>query len=125
MNCLYHSVDNLFVFIMLFDYFKVPLQYQARVLTWGIIGAVAMRGVMIGLGVAAVQRFRGIILAFAVSVLARASEPCEWVNVCQGILIASAVKLLKEDDSEEDLENNFVMKISRASTLDHTHVMRA
>ena len=50
------SVDNIFVFIMLFEYFKVPLEYQSRALTWGIIGAVAMRGVMIFVGVAAIQR---------------------------------------------------------------------
>ena len=50
------SIDNLFVFLMLFKYFKVPLQYQNRVLTWGIIGAVIMRGVMIFVGVAAIKR---------------------------------------------------------------------
>ena len=45
------SVDNLFVFIMLFDYFRVPREFQGRVLNWGILGAVAMRGVMIIAGV--------------------------------------------------------------------------
>ncbi len=44
------SIDNLFVFIMLFDYFKVPLKYQSGVLFWGIFGAVLMRGVMIFIG---------------------------------------------------------------------------
>ena len=53
------SVDNLFVFIMLFDYFRVPREFQGRVLNWGILGAVAMRGVMIIAGVAAVQSPRG------------------------------------------------------------------
>ena len=46
------SVDNLFVFVLLFDYFKVPAAYQMRVLNWGIIGAVIFRGIFVGLGAA-------------------------------------------------------------------------
>lgn len=88
------SVDNLFVFIMLFNYFKVPLEFQNRVLSWGIIGAILMRGVMITVGVAALQKFQWIILIFA------------------GILIVSAYKLLQEDDDEEDLSNNMILKCS-------------
>lgn len=41
------SVDNLFVFVVLFEYFKVPTEYQDRVLTWGIIGAMVMRAIMV------------------------------------------------------------------------------
>jgi tellurite resistance protein TerC len=89
------SVDNLFVFLMLFDYFKVPMEFQGRVLTWGIIGAVTMRGFMIVVGVAAVQRFRWIILVFA------------------AILLLSSVKLLLDDDSPEDLSSNTVMRLSK------------
>ena len=59
---------------------QVPLEFQGRVLTWGIIGAVVMRGFMIVVGVAAVQRFRGVILLFA------------------AILLVSAVKLFFESD---------------------------
>ena len=51
------SVDNIFVFIMIFSYFKVPAIYQHRVLLWGILGALAMRGAMIALGVQLVTRF--------------------------------------------------------------------
>ena len=53
--CRGHSqkgVDNLFVFLMTFDYFQVPMEHQGRVLTWGIAGAILMRGVMIAFGVA-------------------------------------------------------------------------
>ena len=64
------------MFIMLFDYFRVPREFQGRVLNWGILGAVAMRGVMIIAGVAAVQKFRWMTLLFA------------------GILFLSAIKLL-------------------------------
>jgi hypothetical protein len=58
------SVDNIFVFIMLFDYFRVPLELQNRVLSWGIIGAVVLRGLMISVGVAAIQKFKSVILFF-------------------------------------------------------------
>lgn len=86
------SVDNLFVFILLFEYFQVPPELQNRALTWGIIGAVAMRGVMISVGVAAVRRFRSVTLIFA------------------AILLASSVKLLTEEDDEVE---NVVVKIAR------------
>jgi tellurite resistance protein TerC len=89
------SVDNLFVFLMLFQYFQVPLEHQGRVLTWGIFGAVAMRGVMIIAGVAAVQRFRSVILIFA------------------AILLVSAVKLFFETDEAEELSNNLILRISK------------
>jgi len=89
------SVDNLFVFIMLFEYFKVPPAYQGRVLTWGIIGAVSMRAVMIVVGVAAIQKFRGVILAFA------------------AILLVSSIKLLTEKEEEGDLSDNLILKISK------------
>jgi tellurite resistance protein TerC len=49
------SVDNLFVFLMLFEYFHVPDEYTERVLRWGIISALILRGFMIAIGVAVVQ----------------------------------------------------------------------
>eukprot|EP00752_Nemacystus_decipiens_P011967 g10608.t1 len=92
------SVDNLFIFIMLFDYFKVPSRFQSRVLNWGIIGAVSMRAIMIVVGVAAIQRFRSVMLVFA------------------GILVVSSVKLLMEGAEEEHdsaaLEGNMVLRIA-------------
>lgn len=88
------SVDNLFVFIMLFNYFKVPAQYQDQVLTWGIIGAVIMRGVMILLGIQMIQKFQVITLIFA------------------AILLISAYKLLTDNSDEEALSDNYVLKMS-------------
>lgn len=88
------SVDNLFVFLMLFNYFKVPPQHQDRVLTWGIIGAVLMRGIMIVLGIQMIERFQIITLIFA------------------GILLVSAYKLLTDNSEEEDLSDNYILKIS-------------
>mmetsp|Transcript_22483 Transcript_22483/g.69639 ORF Transcript_22483/g.69639 Transcript_22483/m.69639 type:complete len:363 (-) Transcript_22483:402-1490(-) len=89
------SVDNLFVFLMLFAYFKVPMAHQGRVLTWGIVGAVLMRGFMIAVGVAAVENFRWMILVFA------------------AVLIYSSVKMLQEEEEEEDLSQNYIIRMSK------------
>ena len=89
------SVDNLFVFLMLFEYFKVPMKFQDRVLSWGIIGAVVLRGGMILLGVAVVHKFRSITLLFA------------------AILLVSAYTLLVSTDQDEDLSKNTVVRISK------------
>ena len=58
------SVDNIFIFVLLFSYFRVPAEYQHRVLFWGILGALIMRGVMILLGAALIERFEWIIYIF-------------------------------------------------------------
>ncbi len=74
------SVDNLFVFVLVFSYFDLPLRYQHRVLFWGIVGAVVMRGIFIVLGVALMARFHWVIYPFA------------------GLLFLSAVRLLREKE---------------------------
>ena len=58
------SVDNLFVFLVIFSYFKVPAKYQHKVLFWGILGALVMRGALILVGVALIERFHWIIYVF-------------------------------------------------------------
>jgi tellurite resistance protein TerC len=58
------SVDNLFVFLLIFSYFRVPPKYQHRVLYWGVLGALVMRVVMILLGTALINRFHSIIYIF-------------------------------------------------------------
>jgi tellurite resistance protein TerC len=58
------SVDNLFVFLLLFSYFKVPPRYQHKVLFWGILGALIMRGILIFLGATLVARFNWILYIF-------------------------------------------------------------
>lgn len=88
------SVDNLIVMVMLFEYFKVPGKFQTRVLNWGIIGAVLMRGVMIILGVQLFERFAWIQLVFA------------------AILLWSAYKFIVEDDEEDDVGDNYIVRMS-------------
>lgn len=92
------SVDNLFVFLLLFEYFRVPLSSQDRVLSWGIYGAIVMRAAMIGVGAAALKKYRAILLVFA------------------GILIYSSAKSLfpgDNNDEDEDVGENAIVKFSR------------
>lgn len=92
------SVDNLFVFLLIFGYFNVPKESQERVLGWGIFGAMFMRGVMIVAGAELTRRFEGVTLVFA------------------AFLLYTASKLLLEgdgDEEEEDLSNNGVVKFAR------------
>jgi tellurite resistance protein TerC len=63
------SVDNIFVFVLVFSYFAVPAAYQHRVLFWGIFSALILRGVMIGLGVALVEAFHWALYLFGVFLL--------------------------------------------------------
>ena len=63
------SVDNLFVFLLIFSYFKVPAAYQHRVLFWGIIGAIVTRGAMIIIGAALIARFHWVLYVFGVFLL--------------------------------------------------------
>lgn len=89
------SVDNLFVFILLFAYFKVPPEEEKTVLFWGIIGALIMRGIFIGVGVALVQRFHWILYVFGV------------------FLIWTGFQLMRGGDEEQDPSRNIVLKFCR------------
>jgi tellurite resistance protein TerC len=90
------SVDNIFVFVLLFTHFQVPPAYQHRVLFWGIIGALVMRGVMIFAGTALLQNF-------------------DWIMIVFGLfLIYSGFKMIKAVDAKPDLENNPVLRFMKA-----------
>jgi tellurite resistance protein TerC len=58
------SVDNIFVFVLIFSYFQVPSRYQHRVLFWGVLGALLMRGAMIGAGAALIEKYHWVIYIF-------------------------------------------------------------
>lgn len=86
------SVDNLFVFVLIFKYFKVPMMYQNRVLSYGIAGAIVFRLSLIFLGTATLQSFEAVNLLLA------------------AILLYSSFKLFSGGEEEEDLSDNFIVK---------------
>jgi tellurite resistance protein TerC len=89
------SMDNVFVFAVIFSFFRVPLKYQYRVLFWGILGAVLMRLTFVLLGTALISRF-------------------DWVMPIFGaFLIYTAVKLAFSGDAEVDPEHNLLMRLGR------------
>ena len=89
------SVDNIFVIAMLFGYFAVPAIYQHRVLFWGILGALVMRGVMIAIGTELINRFHWILYVFG------------------AFLILTAVKMLTLNTDEADPGKNLAVRLTR------------
>jgi len=87
------SVDNIFVIAMVFGSLAVPPQYQHRVLFWGILGALVLRGVMIGVGAALVQNFHWVLYVFGV------------------FLIFTGLKMLFMKEKEESPENNGLVRL--------------
>lgn len=90
------SVDNLIVFVLIFNFFKVPSQYQARVLNYGILGAAVLRLIFILLGAEALETFQPVLLLFA------------------GVLVFSSYKILFSGDGEgdeDDLSENAIVQL--------------
>ena len=87
------SVDNLFVFILIFGFFKIEPKYQHRVLFWGILGAIVMRGIFIFAGVALIQQFNWIMYIFG------------------AFLVYTGIKMLIEkEDDDYNPNKNFLIK---------------
>ena len=89
------SVDNIFVIVLIFQYFRVPAQFQHRVLFWGILGALVMRGIFIGLGAALLARFEWIIYVFG------------------ALLVITGIRMALKQDEEFDGEQNPVVRFVR------------
>ncbi|CAM4136197.1 TerC family protein [Flavobacterium weaverense] len=87
------SIDNLFVFIMLFTYFKVEAKYQHKVLFWGILGALAMRAVFIFAGVALISKFHWIIYIFGI------------------LLVVTGIKMLFHKDEDIQPDKNPLVRL--------------
>lgn len=87
------SVDNLFVFVLIFSYFQVPAQYQHKVLFWGIMGALVMRIIFIFAGVALITKFHWVIYVFG------------------GILLISGFKMLFQKEQKLEPDSNPVIKL--------------
>jgi TerC family integral membrane protein len=90
------SVDNLFVFLIIFRYFKVPEEYQHKVLLWGILGALIMRGLFIFAGVGLIRRFSWIIYAFG------------------ALLVYSGLKLLRQGKAKLNPAKNPLLRLFRS-----------
>lgn len=89
------SVDNLFVFVMLFRYFAVESRYQHRVLYWGVLGALIMRGVLIGMGGALTSRFEWVLYAFG------------------AFLVYTGTRMMFDKKEEVHPERNLVLRWAR------------
>lgn len=89
------SVDNLFVFIMIFSYFHVPRLYQPKILKWGIIGALILRGIFIFIGIELLETFHWLIYVFG------------------GILIITGIKMAFGGAEKIEPEKNLLVKLIR------------
>jgi tellurite resistance protein TerC len=89
------SMDNVFVFAVIFRFFHVPLQYQYRVLFWGILGAIILRLTFILIGSSLLHRFDWIMVIFG------------------GFLIFTAIKLAVQSDTEVHPDRNFLLRLAR------------
>lgn len=87
------SVDNIFVFLMIFAFFNVPKEYQHKVLFWGIIGALLMRAIMIFVGAALIAEFHWVIYIFG------------------AFLIFTGVRMAVQKEQHQDLEQNPVVRL--------------
>jgi len=89
------AVDNIFVFLVIFSYFSVPAKYQHRVLFWGILGALIMRGLFIWLGAELLENFHWTIYVFG------------------GFLVLTGIKLALRNDAQMDPGKNPVVRLFR------------
>ena len=89
------SVDNLFVFLLIFTYFCVRADAQPKVLKWGILGAIVMRLIMIGTGALLLERFHWIVYVFG------------------GLLIITGIRMFVQKDTAVDLDRNPVVRLGR------------
>lgn len=90
------ALDNIFVIALIFGFFSIPKEYQHRVLFWGILGVIVLRGIMIGLGATLVSQFGWILYIFA------------------AFLIITGIKMLFAKETETNLENNPALKFMRS-----------
>ena len=89
------SVDNLFVFVVIMSTFAVPAEHQQRVLTFGILVALAMRAVFIGLGAALISAFSFMFLIFGL------------------LLVVTAIQLFRHRDEDPDVDDNVLVRLTR------------
>src|SRR6267378_1622724 len=93
------SVDNIFIFVVIFQYFKVPGMAQHRALVWGIVGALVMRGIMIWVGIELVQRFEFILYIFG------------------GFLLISAWRMFFVEREPQDFGQSWIMRVCQRAVF--------
>ena len=98
------SVDNIFVFILIFSYFAVNEKYQHKILFWGILGALLMRGIFIFAGISLINRFHWIVLIFG------------------GFLVFTGIRMLFQKETEVDPEKNALIRFFK-KFLPVTHTL--
>ncbi|MFB9911671.1 TerC family protein [Rhizobium paknamense] len=86
------AMDNIFLIAMIFAFFSIPREYQHRVLFWGILGVIILRGIMIGLGATIVEQYNWVLYIFAV------------------FLILTGIKMLFMADKEQKIEENGLIR---------------
>ncbi|HEX6063234.1 MAG TPA: TerC family protein [Longimicrobiales bacterium] len=89
------SIDNVFVMVMIFSFFGVPARYQHRVLFWGILGALVMRGTFIGLGTYILHAWHPVIYVFG------------------ALLVVTGIRLLFKHEQAPDLNSNVIVRLTR------------
>lgn len=87
------SIDNIFVFVLLFSYFKVPAEYQHKVLFWGVLGALVLRAILIVLGVVLIAKFSWVIYVFG------------------AFLVFTGFKMAFQDDTQIEPEKNIFIRM--------------
>ncbi len=99
------ALDNVFVIALIFSFFAIPRQYQHRVLFWGILGVIVLRGIMIGIGATLVKEFWWVLYVFA------------------AFLILTGIKMLLMSDKDTDFADNSVLKFVRRRfrVTEHLH----
>jgi tellurite resistance protein TerC len=101
------SVDNIFVIALIFAYLKIPTLYQYRVLFWGIVGAIVLRGLMIAAGTALLAQFDWMFYVFG------------------AVLLVSALRMLRNDDEDRDFGSSFPARLVRRFIPVTEHLDRA
>jgi tellurite resistance protein TerC len=99
------AMDNIFIIAMIFSYFSIPRQYQHRVLTYGILGVIILRGLMIAAGAAIVENFHWVLYLFA------------------AFLVVTGIRMLFQSSHESDLSGNPALKFLRSHlpVTEHLH----
>ena len=89
------SIDNIFVMVMIFSFFGVPLKYQHKVLFWGVLGALVMRGTFIGIGTYALHHWHAVMYLFG------------------ALLVVTGVRMIFKQEDQPDMNKNVILRLAR------------